>query len=150
MILAGGENKRWLGDGPKEVAPINGEPVVARAVRMCLERNITPTVISHKPEVQRVVAPLACYLEQSLYLLDVAWHLRSRWAKRTVILFGDVVYTDAALSAVLSCKEMLWWFGHNHEMFGHVWRPSRVSDQRILDVIKQAYAEARRRFEVAV
>lgn len=138
LIMAGGDGTRWLGNRPKEVAPILGEPVIARTVRQLRERGQPCVVVSHKPEVHAVLPPVVeVYAERHGFYLECAWALRERWLGRNVVLFGDVAYTDEALDALLAFREPIWWVGRSPEMFGMGFCPTKDFGGLLYDVLKE-------------
>lgn len=112
LILAAGQNTRWPTDAPpKELALIAGEPIVARTVRLVDALGYVPTLITQRnvlsltarnwnPNVSLVTVtnpePRGSKSECLLTLQDKWWGM-----ERTVVLLGDVVYTERLLRQVL-------------------------------------------------
>ena len=138
MVMAGGEGVRWGQPTPKCVAPILGEPVIGRTLRMLKARNVPAIVISHKPEVQAVVNGAEVYADRWPFYLDCAWALRDRWLPRNVVLFGDVAYTDFGLDALLKASGPMWWTGRCPEMFGMAWDERPDTREAIRAVVEAA------------
>lgn len=113
LILAAGTNSRWPVDAPpKELALICGEPILARTVRLVDAFGFVPTLVTQRnalsltarnwnPNVSLVTVsnPLPRRSKSECLLT-----LRDQWwgTTRTVVLLGDVVYTEALLQRVLS------------------------------------------------
>ena len=122
IIMAGGDGNRWELPTPKEVAPILGEPVVRRTVRMLRERGIEPVVASHKLAVAQAVNGARMIGERRRFYLSHADNLQPKWEPRNAILLGDVAYTDQALDTILAAPAPIWWFGRCPAMFAMVWQ----------------------------
>ncbi len=145
IIMAGGENTRWEQPTPKEIAPILGEPVIARTVRMLRERDIQPIVVTHKPEVMAAVPGCEFWQTRRRFYVEHTWNLASRWQKRNVLLFGDCAYTNAALDKLLTAPVPIWWFGRKPEMFGMAWT-DRPETRRVFSITAHdAYVVAGKR-----
>ena len=138
MVMAGGNGTRWAGIHPKCIAPILGEPVIARTLRQLRERGIPAIVVSHKPEVQALCDGAEVYAERHPYIMDCAWALRDRWRGRNLVLFADVAYTDAALDKLLGAPGPIWWVGRRPEMFGMSWEDRPGTRQAIYAVVEES------------
>lgn len=113
LILCAGPGSRWTGDHPvtkkpKHFAPIHGEALLHRTVRLVKQND-------PEADIRVVVADLSddryklpgtkrarAELTPELAGLDKVMSSRKLWNKsgRTVILFGDVFYTEAAASLI--------------------------------------------------
>jgi hypothetical protein len=116
-IFAGGDNDRWETDYPKEMAVVDGEPVLFRTIRQCKERGIKPFVVSHKSEILGYQSEL---VEDCLFITNTFPTLAHAcrgfsWGEKTIFLLGDVYYTDYALNVIASVPRMV--FGTEVEIF---------------------------------
>jgi len=112
VILAAGEGTRWgdAQDRPKHFAVLLGEPLIGRVVRQVLERDPGADVrvavrsladARYKiPGTKRTVAKLNPELGNADKLVST----RHAWSKsgRTVILLGDVFYTEEAMDRIVA------------------------------------------------
>ena len=55
LILAAGQGTRWKVNNPmriqKQLIPINGDPIIARTVKMCRRYAEDPMVVTNDPEI---------------------------------------------------------------------------------------------------
>lgn len=107
IIPAAGRQSRWgkgtLSQVNKLVIPIRGEPLLLRTHRQLDERDHLPTVL-RSPEAPTALAGTGI------------GHSVAAWkpGHRTAVLFGDVVWSDAALDLVLACQAApVTWFGRS-------------------------------------
>lgn len=112
LIVCGGRGDRWnnyLGV-PKQLAPVDGEPLLGRTVRQVRERGLIPAVVA-QPLDNRFGVPGAAsaWAEPAPDMGGAAryWDSRFLWSphQRTVILHGDVWFSDEALSLILSIDD---------------------------------------------
>lgn len=93
IILAGGDNSRWNGVKKYEQL-VNGEPVLARTIRLCKE---------FRPDAQiHVIGPLIKGKSHQDVFLKV--YEKGLWSKtgRTFLMFGDVSWMRGTLKRFLS------------------------------------------------
>ncbi len=105
IIIAAGDATRWnnyLGV-PKHYAIIEGEPVIERTVRLLLERNQDDIwVVSKDYEIDNVhnwrpkLNPRNLDADKFLSSIDL-WDE----TKRTLIIYGDVYFTEDAIDQIL-------------------------------------------------
>jgi len=114
IILAAGAGTRWQGHLglPKHLAPICGEAIIHRTQRQLAERDVTDVrVVAHDPHFATTAtleaprtwpdAPLG-----TNKVLDNS-HLWNRHG-RTVVLLGDVCFTDTAIDTILTYSGRHW------------------------------------------
>lgn len=101
--MAAGDGLRWIasgGEGRKHELVIDGETLIARTVRLVRERGVTDIVISGPYDGLGVPTfhPAA-----ETDIVDGRLAVRSMWSDRgrTVILLGDVYYTDTAMRTII-------------------------------------------------
>lgn len=105
IMASGGEKGIWQSSEfpNKLLVPIAGVPLIVRAVEQVkhLSEN-EPVVLTHWPEVQRVV-PLCFEPEQHEGYIDTFLSAREVWktAGRVVVLNGDMVWHPGVLEFVL-------------------------------------------------
>lgn len=113
IIIAAGEATRWnnYGGTTKHMAVLNGEPIIMRAIRL-LEENgvkdvhvvsksyvITPGINNYRPK-----------LNDANFDADKFLSSRELWNKsgRTIIVYGDVYFSEAAIKTILSDDSKDW------------------------------------------
>lgn len=121
LILCNGPTIRLAGSLPKQLTPVDGEPILHRTVRLLRERGETDiTVVGSDPD---------------LIVKDAGWfspgvdqpgqpaglsssELWSYW-KPTILLLGDVFYTEYAIDVILDTYVHTWTlfcrFGYNQD-----------------------------------
>lgn len=130
IIIAAGEATRWgnhLGV-PKHFAVINGEPIIKRTVRQLRERDVAQDdifVVSKDYELSGVVNVYP-KLNHKNAEADKFLSSRGYWSKhgRTVILLGDVYFTDNAIDKIMNDMNRNWTFycrPEPHEKYGYPW-----------------------------
>lgn len=115
IIIAAGEATRWqnyLGI-PKHFAPVDGEPILFRTIRLLKERNITDVFVvgpdsdQYKIPGSTLYVPLKAPENQDA---DKFLNSKSLWSKecRTVVFYGDVFFTDNAMDFIINFKSSEW------------------------------------------
>lgn len=145
LIVCGGRGDRWnnyLGV-PKQLAPIEGEPLLARTVRQVRARGLIPAVVAQPHDNRFNVAGAAvAWAEPSPDLGGAAryWDSRDVWSlrSRTVILHGDVWFSDEALERILTFDDGWTCFARLNanrlthkptgELFGVSFSPADIGD----------------------
>lgn len=128
LIQCAGDGSRWAGafnTSHKQFIKIEGEELISRTVRQCLNYT-TDTWVVTKPEDANLFIPKIgkaqlykayCYDEYNLAnkFLDS----KELWSYTlpTVVLFGDVWYTDEAIATIVNhCADDKWlWFCRPHK-----------------------------------
>ena len=116
-IFAGGDNTRWEADYPKEMAVVDGEPVIVRTLRQCYEKNLKPIIVTHKPEILNYDSGYITYtpfITQRYQTLAHACRVVD-WGEKCIFLLGDVYYTEFAWSVMASVAKLA--FGNEVEIF---------------------------------
>lgn len=113
LILCAGRATRWAGGLPKHLVKICGEPILHRTVRQVLDRlpdaDVRVVVADSRdpnysvPGAKRAKADLDPTRLQADKFLS-SRHLWNR-SGRTVILLGDVFFTDEAMDTVLARRD---------------------------------------------
>ena len=109
VIMCGGYYEQW--DTPKQLQTINGEPLVARTVRLLQENGIKAKdiFISSNDKsfdgfgVERLEHKNSYRYEDGKlngYWLD-AFYLKFKSNQKVTYLFGDVCFTDEAIKAII-------------------------------------------------
>jgi hypothetical protein len=105
VIACGGRSRRW-GDypTPKHLLEVDGERLLDRTIRQA--STFADVFVAGPYDV-----PGRVDLEPHPLLgeLNKFYDSRHVWAERTVILFGDVYYTDEAMSAIADAEDEWVW-----------------------------------------
>jgi len=108
IIFCAGKGERWTGPTPKYLAPvpIDGEAILDRTVRQLKERGVTPVI-----DINDLVGKMDGY--PGRLWADSALMAFEFWGDETMMLLGDVFWTDAAMD-VLFASEGLRLIGREH------------------------------------
>ena len=106
ILLASGEQTRWHGVGRKQLALVDGEPVLLRTLRQVKQYIRTqPMVVTQCDELAVAVAGHAEVLAlppgQRRWAAETALHSRAAWGDPTWILLADVYWTDDAIKRIM-------------------------------------------------
>lgn len=112
VIIAAGDATRWANymGVPKHYAVINGEPIIERIVRLLVERGQHDIWVVSKGYKIRGVQHYRPTLNKDNHDADKfisssdLWHKR----KRTIVLYGDVYFTENALDTILADENQLY------------------------------------------
>lgn len=138
IILAAGDHLRWKGVVPKQLANIHGETILGRQVRQLLAAGYRkPTIITHHPEFITEGAvlydpPLRRWTVESLE------SSRLLWCERTIVLLGDVVFSEEALKAVTSYASDCCFFGKDYEIYALSFIKADKFDKALADTLGHA------------
>ncbi|MDC0335345.1 NTP transferase domain-containing protein [Pseudodesulfovibrio sp.] len=102
LILCAGHQRRFEGwAAPKQLMDISGEAVLDRTLRQLESNGVTDiSVVAHDERLKR---PDVGFFkpERHRWLAESLLSTRNLWQVRTLILLGDVVFTDAAIAALV-------------------------------------------------
>lgn len=108
IIMCGGQYQNWK--RPRHLIPIDGEPNVARTIRLLREHGVTDIAISSENEVfERFGVPVLKH--ENGYIADGVERLAGQWVdaffltdEPTCYLFGDVVFSPAAIKTIVETE----------------------------------------------
>ena len=103
IITCAGPAVRWGKgqDTPKQLALVDGIPVLDRTIRQCIDRGAKPIVVANAPIFEREGAELFKPADSRCWC-DTALATESLWQGQTVMIFGDVFFTEPAIDECLS------------------------------------------------
>ena len=107
VILASGVAQRWEGIEHKQLVPVAGEPLLLRTLDQLAQRcDARPVVVTHQQKIASVVADIADVVvlqpNERRWTVETALSSRGEWGDPTLLLAGDVYWTDAAID--LACN----------------------------------------------
>ena len=108
IVLAAGEGKRWNNytDVPKHLLEIDGKSLIQRTTRQISayadKTFVVGTDDSYKTEFSELFIPEKKKSPLEMHKFSSSEEL---WSERTVLLFGDVYYTDEAISTIVQDTE---------------------------------------------
>ncbi|HIJ71311.1 MAG TPA: NTP transferase domain-containing protein [Planctomycetes bacterium] len=118
IITAAGDNSRWGNhlNTLKHLVPIDpsGQTIIGRTVEMLKNTGVDNVFVvsQHEQIIEllkedvEVITPANCNS-----LADSILSSRKYWADRTIILLGDVFFSQQCLDKILACKNSIKFFG---------------------------------------
>lgn len=108
IIMCGGTYKKW--ETPRQLLPINGEPIVARTIRLLRENGIEDIAISsNNPIFEKLGVPVLKH-ENSMVVSETL-NVRGYWVdafyptdEPVCYLLGDVVYSPEAIKTIIETE----------------------------------------------
>ncbi len=108
IIMCGGTYKKW--ETPRQLFPINGEPIVARTIRLLKENGIEDIAISsNNPIFEKFGVPVLKH-ENSMVVSETL-NVSGYWVdafyptdEPACYLFGDVVYSPEAIKTIIKTE----------------------------------------------
>lgn len=105
IIMCGGTYKKW--ETPRQLLPINGEPIVVRTIRLLEENGIKDIAISsNNPIFEQFGVPVLKH--DNKYVADAPGVYNKHWVdafyptdEPVCYLFGDVVYSPKAIKTIV-------------------------------------------------
>jgi choline kinase len=130
VIMAAGMCTRWknyLGV-PKQLAPVNGEAIINRTIRLLKERGITDIYVTVRTPNQYGDLGVKEYInfEQNQFNIDRLYGARE--LSPCVYLYGDCYYTERAMDIILSDTNDYRFFGRR--------KPGIIKSNREIYAIK--------------
>jgi len=139
ILASGGDRKGWSADLPKQLADIHGQPLILRTLAQLKKRGLEAVVMTDKPAVQEAV-PDFKVPAASAFGVESLLSSRPYWGERTILLGSDVVFTEAALDAILADQDALSVFGNTGELFAVAF--SEDMADRVVQALEAAIAYA--------
>lgn len=105
IIMCGGTYKKW--EMPRQLLPINGEPIVARTIRLLRENGIEDIAISsNDPIFEQLGVPVLKH--NNSMVVSKTLNVSGYWVdafyptdEPVCYLFGDVVYSPEAIKTIV-------------------------------------------------
>lgn len=113
IILCAGKSERWKNhlEMPKQLVPVNGLPLLHRTIRLVKkfrENNIT--IVTHRSDL---IHPDCKSLnpEKREWIVASLLSSKNAWGGKTVVLLGDVYYSEKAMKQILAAGSGINFFG---------------------------------------
>lgn len=109
--MAGGDDAKWgsyLGDR-RHMAPVDGEPLLHRIARQLLERDAEVFIVGPDHQGYDIEGTFRVNPETRGWGQE-ALNAQSFWSpvERTTLVYGDTVFTDAAMDTVVGFDQRTW------------------------------------------
>jgi len=117
IITAAGNSNRWGNhlNAVKQLAPIgsSGQTVIGRIVEMLRFSDVDDVfVATHDDKIIESVKNVKIIRPQNCkYLSETILSTHAQWADRTIILLGDVFFSEACFESILDCQDEVKFFG---------------------------------------
>ncbi|MDV7341014.1 NTP transferase domain-containing protein [Terasakiella sp. A23] len=113
VILCAGEATRWHQSPhmPKQLVMLGGEALLHRSVRLLKENGVSQITVVALDERLRVEGCDFFSPADHLWIVETLKSSESLWAERTIILLGDVYYSEAAMAQIVGNSEEVTFFG---------------------------------------
>jgi CTP:phosphocholine cytidylyltransferase-like protein len=163
IIAAAGDATRWSNylNTPKHLIKIDNEPILYRTVRLFKERGITDIYIVGPDDNRYRIKGTKLFIpikNPKNFDADKFLSSETLWSltERTVVIFGDVFFTEQAIDTIINDKSNNWVaFGRYSksditgstygEMFGHSFFPNNIKDHKnallhVIDLVNRQFA----------
>ena len=149
-----GEGVRWnaeirkrSGYPPlKQLCRVGPETVIARQFRQLRSRGIEPVLVTHRQElIDEAEAIYILVPAKRRWTVESLVSSKGFWGNRTVILLGDVVFTEPALDTVLGLNGEVRFFGWHgdyikpREMYACTFGPHAA--RQVQEIVSEMVAE---------
>lgn len=152
LIMCGGRSTRWEGDRPKQLVKVtDGEILLDRTIRQAIKTfGVVPMIeINESDEHAENVFgdynvfyllsyPYICETLRRMKELDDKYAGTKFYKGTTIILLGDVYYTDEAMRQIRDISEFA--FGDHGEIFAIKF--TEIQQPKLLDCLNVAVAHA--------
>lgn len=109
LILCCGEARRWTGPARKQLCMVDDEPLLDRTIRQFSGRGCACTVVSNDGVFRREGANFF-QPGETRWLVETVLKTEQMWEGQTILVLGDVVFTEFAVDEICSARG-LHWFG---------------------------------------
>ncbi len=111
IILCAGQANRWAPKSLKQLVPIDGEPLLHRTVRLLRSFEYDDIYIACIDPKLRIEGCKHFTPSDARWTASTLYSSRHLWDNRTIILLGDVYYTEESLTKILECPSELKFIG---------------------------------------
>ncbi|MHC4748325.1 MAG: NTP transferase domain-containing protein [Planctomycetota bacterium] len=133
LVLAAGEAMRMNGE-LKQLLPIGDRTILGRILYQLHLRQTRSIIVTHKKEIVDYHYP--CYAsaggttepENHDTVCDTLLSAAHIWYDRTIVLLGDVVYSNMIMNEIVRCHEPIRVFGNTWEIFAVVFNKEKHSE----------------------
>lgn len=118
FILCAGDSKRWSWENtPKFFVPVFGDKLLPRTIKQVSRYDYTPMVVTHRTDVSSRLEGSCGFIdpESRLYTCDTLYSTSKFWEDRTIVLLGDVLYSNSVMNKIISHKEDIIFYGNIRE-----------------------------------
>ena len=111
IIMANGSSTRW-GNSNKLLAKIDGIPLILRTIQQVRKKGVEPKIATSNDEVKDVVGCDIIDVGETVSAEHTWLKTKPYWKGRTIILWGDVYFSDNTINEIFTSKGLKF-FGRN-------------------------------------
>jgi len=115
LILAAGEATRYNGV-VKQLLRVGDETILDRIIRQAREKDLQPLVSTVNDEIKERLGVYHVPYNHAT-VCDTFLSTLPLWQERTIILLGDVIYSNGTFNAIMDCTDPIRVFGNTWEIF---------------------------------
>jgi len=119
LILASGKATRFGGVKKQLLRLPSGTTIIERTMCQCRKRGASPVLVTCDGEIAATNGGYAFVPEKHERTVDTFYSTKPLWSDKTIVLLGDVVYSNTLMDRIFSTKDMVV-FGHEFEIFSVV------------------------------
>ena len=154
LILAAGPSWRgWTKEAPKQLALIEGKPLIVRTLDQLKERGYDDNVmvVTHNEAIQAVV-PRYYIPSKHQFWHETLVYTRELWGDRTIILNGDTIYSPEVIDMILADQTSLMFYGKLNGKMSHMngMAFDKTENERVVNAAKKATRETRIKSEARI
>ena len=142
LIMAAGDSSR-MGGMIKQLLPIGDTTIIGRILTQLRVRETRAIIVTHRSAIagyhHRFHKP-----EKRDTVCDSLLSTEHLWDDRTIVLLGDVVYSNETLDLIMGCSDPIRVFGNTWEVFAIVF------DKSMHAKVKRSLRRARKHVAVGV
>jgi hypothetical protein len=112
LIPAGGDQTRWASTLPKQLVTVNGESLLARLKRQTESQAEAFIILTADSYIESLFPGDTYFPRDSRCLCETLVNTRHLWGRRTVIILGDTVISNATMEKILTDRRPCAFWGN--------------------------------------
>ena len=103
ILAAGPARKGWTNANPKQLAYVQGKPLIVRTIDQLNKRGYTnDVVVVTKYKRIKEVSPRYFIPAKNYWRTETILSTQELWDERTIIIHGDTIFSDVAMDAIVA------------------------------------------------
>ncbi len=126
---------------PKQTIMVGGEMLIERQTRQVRERGHLISVVGNDQLLLSLVENFGYHFfvpTKRRFIVETLLATREEWKGQTIILLGDVFYTEATLDRIFSIKYPIAFFGDSQEVYAITFKQRSKMRKHLRRVIMDA------------
>lgn len=112
LIPAGGDQSRWVSSLPKQLVTVNGETLLARHRRQLEEYTEAFIILTADSYIQSLFPDDTYLPREHSCLCETLVNTRHLWGRRTIIVLGDTVLSNATIHCIATDRRPCVFWGN--------------------------------------